>query len=113
MVKPAIGNLDKRLTIFPRQRVSDGAGGWKTTKGAPFIIWAKIRQLTPRELIKYQAHETEIDTIIECRYHAAITKGSTAQLKERGRTRNFIIEGQPVDEELTYRFLEIEAKEVF
>ena len=109
----SIGQLDKRLTIFPEERISNGAGGWTVRKGAPFIVWAKMRQLTAREIIKYQANENEIDTIIETRYLEAITAGSTCQLKERGRTRNFIIVGKPLDEKMEFKWLTIRAREVF
>ena len=109
----SIGDLNKRLTIFPQQRVSNGAGGWTVNKGAPFIVWAKMRQLTAREIIRYQANENEIDTIIETRYLEAITEGSTCQLKERGKTRNFVIIGPPLDEKMEFKWLTIRAREVF
>jgi SPP1 family predicted phage head-tail adaptor len=112
MAYPTIGEMNKRLKIWPLLRTGDGAGGWTVKGGQPFDIWAKIRQPNGREVVKYQAQEREIDTIIETRYYKEITKGSTAQLTERGLTRNFKID-LVIDEEQEYRFLKIEAREVF
>lgn len=109
---PKIGEMNKRLTLIPQSRVSDGAGGWTVEQGQPVTVWAKMRQPTARELIKYQALETEIDTIIEIRYLEGIKKGSTATLSEKGKIRRFVIDAA-LDEKMTYEWLEIAARELF
>lgn len=105
---PNIGDLDKRMSFIAVQKVDNGRGGWTETKLPPFTVWAKVRQLTAREIIRYKAYETEIDTIIETRYREELKKAQTATIGNR----RFEID-KVIDKEQDKRFLEIVAREVF
>lgn len=107
----SIGQFNKRLLIKEKIKTPNGRGGATVTEQEiGDEVWCKIRLLSAKERMKYNALEKEVTAIIEIRYHPLIKPGKNYVCYIGERKFEVTV---PIDKEQSGRFYELPALEVF
>jgi len=68
------GQLNKRVQVMERTRISDGVGGYEDALTPKFTVWANIHPLTGREYWSNQQTEAQVSHRIVIRYRPDINQ---------------------------------------
>lgn len=105
-----IGQFDQRILIKECVKISNGRGGAAIEEKEVDEVWGRVRQISVREQLRYGAHEKDINTIIEIRYHPLLQPGKDYVAYIGNRKFEITT---PIDKTQGRRFYELPGKEVF
>lgn len=92
---PAIGALNKRLTLIGVDRVSDGAGGYVRADGEEAEVWAQIRPASANERQQAEKLGQVISHVVTVRHRSDLlpVRGMRGKwIDHAGRAREITFE---------------------
>jgi len=104
---PRTGELNQRISLQYKTRVSDGASGFTDTWNTAATVWAKISTLRSDEAIQAMATTGTAIHNITIRYRTDVR----SNWRIKYGSRFFAIIGPPIDVNFKHEFLDIKCKE--